>query len=53
VVEHRVYPPLLEILEGFGFTSPGIAPYLPKLIWAAVRQLGGSLRRRRTRHGTS
>lgn len=44
VVEHRVYPPLLDVLVGFGFTSPRIAPYLPRLAWAAVKHLARSLR---------
>lgn len=52
VVEHRVYPPLLAILEGFGFISPGIVPYLPKLAWAAAKQLVRSLRHRRSARGT-
>ena len=34
VSEHRVFPPLMEIAEQLGFTSPTILPYLPKLAWA-------------------
>ena len=49
VIEHRVYPPLLEVLEGFGFTSPVILPYLPKLAWAGLKQLARSVRRARPR----
>lgn len=39
VQEHRVYPPLLEILNQFDLISPMIIPYLPKLAWGKVKQL--------------
>jgi predicted ester cyclase len=44
VIEHRVYPPLLDVLDGFGFTSPAVVPYLPRLAWAAAKRLARSVR---------
>lgn len=39
VQEHRVYPPLLEIFRQLELLSPAILPYLPKLIWAKIKQI--------------
>lgn len=39
VQEHRVYPPLLEIFRQLELTSPAIIPYLPKLVWAKIKQI--------------
>lgn len=44
VQEHRVYPPLLDVVEQLGFTSLSIVPYLPKLVWAWIKHLKRSFR---------
>lgn len=39
VDEHRVYPPLRDILEQLGFTFPAVIPLLPRLAWGKIKQL--------------
>lgn len=41
VIEHRVYPPMLEIAEQLGFTFPAVLLTLPRLAWGKLRQLLG------------
>ena len=44
VVEHRVYPPMLDIFGQLGFTSPAVLRYLPKLAWGLLKHRTRSLR---------
>lgn len=39
VVEHRVYPPMLDIAEQLGFTFPAILITLPRLAWRKLIRL--------------